>query len=95
MRARFINGFTLESTVTSTRACSAPGISQGSQWSLTLLSTSSASVTIGWDEPRQLSGPSAGCHISGYRLFMSRDGGVTYAEIDASQVREKANLREH
>jgi hypothetical protein len=95
VQARYLNGFTAESAVLSLRACSAPALPRGAEWSLSLISTSSTSMTIAWAEPRQAVGPAAGCQITGYRLHMSSDGGVTYSEVDAAEVRDRPNLHQH
>jgi len=92
VQARYLNGLTAESEILSLRACSAPTIPYGAEWKLSLVSTSSSSMTISWAEPRQAFGPAAGCRISGYRLYMSRDGGIVFTEIDAAEVRDKPNL---
>jgi hypothetical protein len=36
-----------------------------------------------------------GCHLTGYILYLSRDGGVTFAEIDSALVRDQPNLHTH
>ena len=52
-------------------------------------------MTIEWSAPKQTTGPVDGCHITGYRLHLSRDGGATFAEIDTAEVRDKQNLQSH
>lgn len=95
VRARFLNGYTADSAVTSVRACSAPSLRAGAVWAPSLVSTSQSTMTIAWSEPSQASGPADGCSITGYRLHMSSDSGVSYSEIDSALVRDKPNLHEH
>ena len=93
--AAYLNGFSAEGAVTSIRACAAPGLSVGVAWSPALVSTSSTSMTIEWPVPPQNSLPEEGCHISGYALYLSRDVGASFSEIDSVQVRDRPNLHEH
>lgn len=95
VQARYINGLSAESPVASTRACSPPSLPLGAEWKPWLLSTSSASMAVAWAEPRLSGPPVAGCQITGYRLLLSRDGGLTFDEIDPSDVRDRPNLHEH
>lgn len=79
-------------------ACSPPTLPDGVGWDAALVSTSASGMTISWPEPQtSLSSVPlvAGCEITGYILYMSRDSGVTYAEIDTASVRGKPNLHEH
>jgi hypothetical protein len=52
-------------------------------------------MTLKWIEPPLDAGLVDGCHLTGYKLYMSRDNGGTYSEIDAAFVRDKQNLQQH
>jgi hypothetical protein len=95
VRARYLNGHTPESLATSTRACAPPALKAGAEWRPSLVVTSASTMTLAWEEPRQPAGPAVGCSITGYRLYLSSDNGVTDAEVDAAQVRDKPTLHEH
>jgi hypothetical protein len=93
--ARYINGLSAESPVARTLACSPPSLPLGVEWQPRLVSTSSASMTLAWAEPKLAGPPVAGCQITGYRLSLSRDVGLTFDEIDQAEVEGRPNLHEH
>jgi hypothetical protein len=93
--AAYLNGYSAQSDVTSIRACAAPSISTGVGWAPALVSTSATSMTIQWPVPPQATQPVEGCHITGYALYLSRDDGASFTEIDSAQVTDRPNLHEH
>jgi len=93
--ATYINGLTAESAVTSIMACSPPSLVAGVDWAPRLVGTSSAQMTVSWPDVPASEMPADGCHITGYKMYMSGDSGATYAEIDSTLVRDKPNLHQH
>jgi hypothetical protein len=76
-------------------ACNAPTLAYGVDWTPELAETSKVQMTLKWTEPPLDAGLVDGCHLTGYKLYMSRDNGGTYSEIDAAFVRDKQNLQQH
>jgi hypothetical protein len=95
VRARYLNGLTAESPVATIRACSVPRLATGADWTPVLLSTTKTQLTLEWPEPALAPRPVGGCHITSYRLYLSRDDGLTFAEVDAAEVRDKQSLHAH
>lgn len=95
VRARYLNGFTAESAVSTIRACAAPSLPTGVEWRPLVVSTSITGVSLAWSSPASRAPLAQGCQISGYKLYMSKDLGVTFVEIDAAQVTGDPNKDSH
>lgn len=93
--ATYLNGETAESAVASIMACSSLALLDGVDWAPRLVSTSSTQMTLSWPDVPAVTPPVDGCHITGYKLFMSGDNGATFNEIDSGLVRDKPNLHQH
>ena len=61
VRAKYQNGFTAESAVSTIRACAAPSLPRGAEWRPSVLSTTSSGVSLAWVSPASRAPLVQGC----------------------------------
>lgn len=95
VRAAYTNGYTAWSSVATIRACAAPALPVGAEWLPEVTATTTTSISLRWLSPAARIPLSQGCHLTGYRVYMSRDAGATFSEIDSAAVAGKPDLHSH